>query len=101
MLQQQLNNARKAVRAPNSAVTRGKPSLLFSPQEAADIDIRSIHEIAAKGKLYDLYNAGQAWSEISLPCIDALFVADECVNCSSNPMIAKFLMDQRWVCRFS
>ena len=68
MLQQQLNAARKAVRAPNSAVPRGKPSLVFSPQEAADIDIRSIQEIAAKGNLCNPFHAGQAWSETSLPC---------------------------------
>lgn len=31
---------------------KGRPSLLFADQQAADIDLQTIHEIASQGKLW-------------------------------------------------
>ena len=53
-LQSQLAKARDALGTvqPQIAPGRGKPSLLFSPQEAAGYDIHAIYGLALKGEFH-------------------------------------------------
>ncbi len=53
VLSQQLQNISKAWGVAQGNV-RGKPSLLFSPQQAADTDLRTIYNIGRQGECPEL-----------------------------------------------
>ncbi len=48
-LSAQLARARQAVGVKSPVVRRGKPSLLFSPQEAAELDAHAIYQLGLRG----------------------------------------------------
>lgn len=49
-LNAQLAVARRAVGVKAPVVRRGKASLLFSPQEAAELDVHAVYQLAVRGK---------------------------------------------------
>ncbi|KAA6423834.1 MAG: hypothetical protein FRX49_06405, partial [Trebouxia sp. A1-2] len=49
ILQQQLQQVSTTWGAPTGKRQRGKPSLLYTAQEAADVDLQSLYELAQEG----------------------------------------------------
>jgi hypothetical protein len=50
ILQQQLQQVSTTWGDPTGKRQRGKPSLLFTAQEAADVDLQSLYELAQEGE---------------------------------------------------
>ncbi len=50
ILQQQLQQVSTTWGAPTGKRQRGKPSLLYTAQEAADVDLQSLYELAQEGE---------------------------------------------------
>lgn len=50
ILQQQLKQVSTTWGAPTGKRQRGKPSLLYTAQEAADVDLQSLYELAQEGE---------------------------------------------------
>ena len=58
---QQVQQQRKGDAGTRKAVSRGKPSLLFDPEKAADIDVEAIHELGLQGKRREGGRRGGHW----------------------------------------
>jgi hypothetical protein len=54
-LNKQLAAARRAVGSKPRVVRRGKPSLLFSPQQAAELDVHAVYKLALRGDCFDVH----------------------------------------------
>ena len=50
ILQQQLQQVSTTWGAPTGKRQRGKPSLIYTAQEAADVDLQSLYELAQEGE---------------------------------------------------